>query len=81
MSDDVNYIFHYDNQNYIKPSPMDYDINFVKEHSGGFIYHLSAFDLYWEKRSFGILSADALATLKANQILEKVNSENWSIRR
>lgn len=78
MSLDANYLLIYDNLPYIKPTPMEKDIQYLKEKYGGHFECIECSTVYWEKPKY-ILLPEEYENLMADQILERRNGELWGI--
>lgn len=83
MSADGRYILKYDVQDYKEPTPMQKDIKYLTEKYGGKIHqmyddinYLAEYELFYEKPKYKLIPED-IQELKADQILESVQGENW----
>lgn len=77
MSLDARYILHYECQSYIKPTPMEKDIAYLKEKFGGDFIEIGwEFDIFWDKPKYTLLEED-LKPLYADQVLECRDGGIW----
>lgn len=78
MSLDANYILSYINLPYVKPTPMEKDIQYLERKHGGHFDKINCSTVYWEKPKY-LLPKDELKHLLADQILERKDCELWEI--
>jgi hypothetical protein len=80
MSTDAHYIFCYEELPYVKPTPMEKDIIYLKENHGGFFQNITETTIYWEKPKYTLMDNE-FKNLMADQILERRDCELWKIIR
>jgi len=79
VSLDANYILLYYTHDYIDPSPMKRDVEYLRnKYEGSFLYFNNGYSVYWEKPKY-TLPSDEYKKLFADQILEKKDCELWEI--
>jgi hypothetical protein len=78
VSLDANYILVYEILPYIPPTPMQKDINYLKEKYGGVFETISEGSIYWEKPKY-TLPLEEISNLMADQILERKDCELWKV--
>lgn len=80
MSVDAVYILVYEPNNYLSPTPMEKDRQYLLEKWGGEFEEIggSAFNIFWRKPKYRIYLHE-LKNLMADQILERVDCELWEI--
>lgn len=78
MSLDANYLLCYENLHYVKPSPMEKDIDYLHEKYGGSFRTITETTIYWAKPKY-TLPLDEISNLHADQILERKDCELWEI--
>jgi hypothetical protein len=78
MSLDANYILVYDNLPYAIPTPMEKDIQYLRDKFGGEFIYIDSTSIFWEKPKYTLLM-DEYSKLHADQILERRDCELWKI--
>ncbi len=79
MSLDANYILSYERLPYKEPTPMQKDVEYLKEKFGGeFIFFDYGSSIFWIKPKY-TLCPEEFENLMADQILEKKDCELWEI--
>jgi hypothetical protein len=78
MSLDANYLLVYDNLPYVAPTPIEKDINYLKEEYGGEFIKITSTTIYWAKPKY-TLPPEELIKLNADQVLERKDCELWKI--
>lgn len=78
MSTDATYILSYDALDYLCPTPMQKDINYLKEKYGGYFERIGHHDTYWEKPKHTLLQEE-IDSLYADAVLEKKSCDQWKI--
>lgn len=78
MSLDADYIFSYYVHNYVEPTPMQKDIDYLKDKCGGYFEIIADGSVYWNKPKY-TLSREEFINLNADQILERKDCELWEI--
>lgn len=78
MSLDANYLLVYDSLPYIGSTPMERDIEYLKENFGGEFIYVDHTTIFWNKPKYTLLPTE-FKKLEADQILERKDCENWKI--
>ena len=78
MSLDARYLLVYEDLPYIKPTPMDKDIEYLKEKYGGEFDIIRYSTIHWDKPKY-TLPRDEFKNLNADQIIERKDCELWEI--
>ncbi len=78
MSYDARYIFVYDDLGYLPPTPMEKDIEYLKEKYGGEFIRFEETSTFWDKPKYTLLDEE-LEKLLADQVLERGDGEIWEI--
>ncbi len=78
MSLDANYLLVYENLHYIEPLPQALDMRYLKDKYGGHFSFVQPTTMYWEKPKYTLLPED-IASLAADQVLERRDCELWKI--
>jgi hypothetical protein len=78
MSTDARYLFAYYSLDYLKPTPMQKDFEYLHKEYGGDFVIINSCLLFWDKPKYKLPSKE-YNKLYADQILECKDCELWEI--